>query len=187
MLKNVFNVALSILFSPPLPPPHLMWLFKCVCVCVCVCVWLFLSFCFLFSLSYWLSYFCLVTIVLFCQSCLQNVKNKNKLFIITLLFFFFFPPPPPHPPCYYYYYYYCMQRLKESCNVLASVPGLPCAQKWKRKKGKKQEINSSEANRIPNSQYNINFGWWLAFISFCLDEQIYCKRNIWVVTASSAS
>ena len=52
---------------------------------------------------------------------------------------------------------------------------------------KKQEINSSEANIIPNSQYNINFGWWLAFISFCLDEQIYCKRNIWVVTASSAS
>ena len=36
---------------------------------------------------------------------------------------------------------------------------------------KKQEINSSEANIIPNSQYNINFGWWLAFISFCLDEQ----------------
>ena len=52
---------------------------------------------------------------------------------------------------------------------------------------KKQEINSSEANIIPNSQCNINFGWWLAFISFCLDEQIYCKRNIWVVTASSAS
>ena len=43
---------------------------------------------------------------------------------------------------------------------------------------KKQEINSSEANIIPNSQYNINFGWWLAFISFCLDEQIYCKRNM---------
>ena len=80
-----------------------------------------------------------------------------------------------------------MQRLKASCNFLASVPGLPCAQKWKRKKGKKQEINSSEANIIPNSQYNINFGWWLAFISFCLDELIYCKRNIWVVTASSAS
>ena len=60
--------------------------------------------------------------------------------------------------------------------------------RWKRKKGKKQEIiNSSEANTIPNSQYNINFGWWLAFILFCLDEQTYCRKNIWVVTASSAS
>ena len=59
--------------------------------------------------------------------------------------------------------------------------------KVEEKEGKKQEINSSEANIIPSSQYNINSGWWLAFISFCLDEQIYCKRNIWVVTASSAS
>ena len=54
-----------------------------------------------------------------------------------------------------------------------SVPGLPCAQKVDEKEGEKQEINSSEANTIPNSQYNINFGWWLAFILFCLDEQIY--------------
>ena len=38
-----------------------------------------------------------------------------------------------------------------------------------------EEINSSEANTVPNSQYNINFGWWLAFILFCLDEQI-CKK-----------
>ena len=81
-----------------------------------------------------------------------------------------------------------MQRLKESCNCLDSVPGLPCAQKVEKNKGKKQEINSSEAKTIPNSQYNINFGWWLAFILFCLDEQIgYYKRNIWVMTASSAS
>ena len=123
-------------------------------------------------------------IVLFCQSCLQNVKQKQKQTCHYYSFSLFFTPPP----CYDYdYYYYYMQRLKESCNFLASVPGLPCAQKWKRKKGKKQEINSSEANIIPNSQYNINFGWWLAFISFCLDEQIYCKRNIWVVTASSAN
>ena len=44
--------------------------------------------------------------------------------------------------------------------------------RWKRKKmGEKEEINSSEANTIPNSQNNINFGWWLAFILFCLDEQ----------------
>ena len=42
---------------------------------------------------------------------------------------------------------------------------------------KKQEINSSEANTVPNSQYNINFGWWLAFILFCLDEQIYYKNK----------
>ena len=80
-----------------------------------------------------------------------------------------------------------MQRLKESCNFLANVPGLPCAQKVEEKEGRKQEINSSEANTIPSSQYNINFGWWLAFILFCLDEQIHYKRNIWVVTASSAS
>ena len=50
--------------------------------------------------------------------------------------------------------------------------------RWKRRKGKKQEINSSEANTIPNSQYNINFGWWLAFILFCLDEQIHNEKNI---------
>ena len=52
-----------------------------------------------------------------------------------------------------------MQRLKESCIFLDSVPGLPCAQKVEEKEGEKQEINSSEANTIPNSQYNINFGW----------------------------
>ena len=84
-----------------------------------------------------------------------------------------------------------MQRLKESCNFLASVPGLSCAQKVEEKEGgKKQEINSSEANTIPNSQYNIDFGWWLAFILFCLDEQIYYikkKKKKRVVTASSAS
>ena len=59
--------------------------------------------------------------------------------------------------------------------------------RWKRKKEEKQEINSSEANTILNCQYNINFGWWLAFILFCLDEQIYYKKKTWVVTASSAS
>ena len=61
--------------------------------------------------------------------------------------------------------------------------------RWKRKKGKKQELNFSEANTVPKSQYNINFGWCLAFILFCLDEQIYYKKqtNVWVVTASSAS
>ena len=70
-----------------------------------------------------------------------------------------------------------MQRLKESCNILASVPGLPCAQKVEEKEGEKQELNSSEANTIPSSQYNINFGWWLAFILFCLDEQICYKKQ----------
>ena len=81
-----------------------------------------------------------------------------------------------------------MQRLKESCNFLANVPGLPCAQKVEEKEGKKKKkLNSSEANTIPSSQYNINFGWWLAFVLFCLDELIYYKRNIWVVTAWSAS
>ena len=59
------------------------------------------------------------------------------------------------------------------------MPGLPCAQKVEEKEdGGKEEINSSEANTIPNSQYNINFGWWLAFILFCLDEQIYCKKHV---------
>ena len=53
--------------------------------------------------------------------------------------------------------------------------------RWKRKKmGEKEGINSSEANTIPNSQYTINFGWWLAFILFWLNEQIYCKKNILV-------
>ena len=42
--------------------------------------------------------------------------------------------------------------------------------------GEKEEINSSEANTIPNSEYTINFGWRLAFILFCLDEQIYYKK-----------
>ena len=47
------------------------------------------------------------------------------------------------------------------------MPGLPCAQKVEEKEdGGKEEINSSEANTIPNSQYTINFGWWLAFILF---------------------
>ena len=140
MLKNLFNVALSILFPPP-PTTSTFDVALQVCVCVCVCVWLFLSFCFLFNLSYWLSYFCLVTIVLFCQSCLQNVKQKQNLSLLLFSFFFSF-----YPPCYYYYY--CMQRLKESCNFLASVPGLPCTQKWKRKKGKKTR------NKFFRSKYN---------------------------------
>ena len=59
------------------------------------------------------------------------------------------------------------------------MPGLPCAQKVEEKDdGGKEEINSSEANTIPNSQYTINFGWWLTFILFCLDEQIYCKKHV---------
>ena len=83
-----------------------------------------------------------------------------------------------------------MQRLKESCNFLAIVPGLPCAQKVEEKEGEKTRNKFFRRNfyTIPNSQYNINFGWWLTFILFCLDEQIYYKNNnIWVVTASSAT
>ena len=58
------------------------------------------------------------------------------------------------------------------------MPGSSMCTKGRREKmGLKEEMNSSEANTIPNSQYTINFGWWLAFI-FCLDEQIYCKKNI---------
>ena len=35
-----------------------------------------------------------------------------------------------------------------------------------KEEGGKEEINSSEASTIPNSKYNINFGWWHAFILF---------------------
>ena len=107
--------------------PHIWCGSWSVCVCVCVCVWLFFSFCFLFSLSYWLSYFCLVTIVL-------SVMLAKCY---------------PHPPCNYYdYYYFYMQRLKESCNFLDSVPGLPCAQKVEEKEGKKTR------NKFFRSKYN---------------------------------
>ena len=107
----------------------------CVCVCVCVCDYFFhFVSCSVFLTD--LVYFCLVTIVLSCQSCLQNVKQKPKNLSLLLLLFL----TPPHPPCNYYYdyyYYYYMQRLKESCNFLASVPGLPCAQKVEEKEGEK--------------------------------------------------
>ena len=51
-----------------------------------------------------------------------------------------------------------------------------CTKGGRERRGTKKEINSSEANTIPNSQYNINFGWWLAFILFYLDELIYYKK-----------
>ena len=112
--------------------------------------------------------------------------NKNQK---THYYSFFFYHP--HPPRNYYDYYYYMQRLKESCNFLTSVPGLPCAQKVEEKEGEKTRNKFFRSNfyTIPNSQYNINFGWWLAFILLCLDKQIYYKNNnnIWVVTASSAT
>ena len=42
MLKNLFNVALSILFSPPPTTPTFDMAFQvCVCVCVCVCDYFF--------------------------------------------------------------------------------------------------------------------------------------------------
>ena len=95
ILKTVFNIALGVFYFPhPLPPPHLMWLLKCVCVCVCVCV--IISF-FVVSCSVFLTdlvYFCLVTIVLSCQSCLQNVKQKPKNLSLLLLLFFNSTPPP---------------------------------------------------------------------------------------------
>ena len=66
--------------------------------------------------------------------------------------------------------------MKESCNFFASVPW---AQKVEEKEGGKKEINSSEANTIPNSQYNINFGWWLAFILFLSRwADLLYKKNI---------
>ena len=72
-----------------------------------------------------------------------------------------------------------MQILEESCNFEPVCQVFHVHKSWKRKKmGEKEEINSSEANTIPNSQYNINFGWWLTFILFCLDEQIYYKKHI---------
>ena len=55
----------------------------------------------------------------------------------------------PHPPCNYDdYYYYYMQRLKESCKFLDSVPGLPCAQKVEEKEGEKTR------NKFFRSKYN---------------------------------
>ena len=65
---------MSYFISPPLPTP----IFD-VALEVCVCVWLFLLFCFLFSLSYWLCYFCLVTIVcLVNHACKMLNKKKTK-------------------------------------------------------------------------------------------------------------
>ena len=53
------------------------------------------------------------------------------------------------------------------------MPGPPYTQKVeeKEKGGKKEEIIFLETNTIPNSKYDINFGWRLTFILFCLDEQ----------------
>ena len=72
-----------------------------------------------------------------------------------------------------------------------------CTKGGRERRGGKQEINSSEANTVPNSQYNINFGRWLDFIVFYLvflDELIYYKlflKNMYKkkggMTASSAS
>ena len=93
ILKNVFNVALSILFSPPPTTPTFdVALQVCVCVCVCVCDYFFhFVSCSVFLTD--LFYFCLVTIVLSCQSCLQNVKQKLKNLSLLLLPFFFTPTP----------------------------------------------------------------------------------------------
>ena len=100
------------------------------------------------------------------------LKKEEKKVIITL----FLPPTP----LVIIIIIIIICRLKESCNFLASVPGLPCAQKVEEKEEEKtrnnffrSKLNSSKANTIPNSQCNINFGWWLAFILFCIDEQIY--------------
>ena len=104
----------------------------CVCVCVCVCDYFF----HFVSCSVFLTD--LVTSVLLPLPCFVShackMLNKNQktchyysLFLI------------PHPPHNYYDYYYYMQRLKESCNFLASVPGLPCAQKVEEKEGGKNK------------------------------------------------
>ena len=96
----------------------------------------------------------------------------------TCHYYSFFFLTTPHPPCNYYdYYYFYMQRLKESCNFLASVSALPWAQKVEEKEGDKTRNKFFRKNTIPNSQYNINFGWWLTFLFFCLDEQIYYKKT----------
>ena len=124
-----------------------MWLLKCVsrvCVCVCVCDYFFhFVSCSVFLID-------LVTSVLLpqsCQSCLQNVKQKPKN-LSLLLSLFLLPPPPPPPSCNYYDDYYYMQRLKELCNFLASVPGLPCAQKVEEKEWEKTR------NKFFRSKYN---------------------------------
>ena len=113
----------------------------CVCVCVCACVCVCNYFFHFVSCSVFLTD--LVTSVLLPYSCLVNVckmLNKNQKLVIITLFFFC---TPPHPlviiMIIYYDYYYYMQRLKESCNFVASVPGLPCAQKVEEKEGEKKE------------------------------------------------
>ena len=99
MLKTVLMLLCELFYFPhPLPPPHLMWLLKSVCACVCVCVWererererLFLSFCLLFSLFYWLSYFCLVTIACLVSHACKMLNENQKT---SLLLFFKSPPP----------------------------------------------------------------------------------------------
>ena len=155
----------------------------CVCVCVCVCVCMCDYFFHFVSCSVFL--IDLVTSVLLpvlsCQSCLQNVKKKKKKKKKNCHYYSFFTP---HILVIIMIIIIIICRLKESCNFLASVPGLPCAQKVEEKEEEKtrnkffrSNLNSSKANTIPNSQCNINFGWWLAFILFCLDEQIYYKKK----------
>ena len=142
--KTVFNIALWVI-SPPPPPPTTPTFDVALEVCVCVCDY-FIHFvsCSVFLID-------LVTSVLWpvlsCQSCLQNVKQKPKN--LSLLLFLFLPPP--HPPCNYYDFYYYMQRLKESCNFLASVPALPWAQKVEEKEGEKTR------NKFFRSKYNSKF------------------------------
>ena len=65
--------------------------------------------------------------------------NNKKLVIIASSFFLLHPTPFCNYYDYYDYYYdyFYVQRLKESCNFLANVPGLPCAQKVEEKEGEK--------------------------------------------------
>ena len=72
-----------------------------------------------------------------------------------------------------------MQRLKESCNFLASVPGLPCAQKVEEKEGgkNKKSILQKQIQFQTLSITLILAGGSLLFC-FCLDEQIYYKKHM---------
>ena len=63
-----------------------------------------------------------------------------------------------------------MQRLKESCNFLASVPGLPCAQKVKEKEREKKEKKEILQKQIQFQTLNITLILADGSLLFCLSR-----------------
>ena len=83
MLKNVFNVALSIFFSPP---PTTSTFDVALEECVCVCNYFFHFVSCSVSLSYWLIVICLVTIVCLVNHACEMLNKTQKLVIVTYFF-----------------------------------------------------------------------------------------------------